>query len=78
MPTALDNARKAAAEKEAKLEAADAAIIAKLVDPTADLAAQFGAAAVKIRSRKGRVAMDRAVNAIRTALAHLEEMGERA
>lgn len=72
MPSALDTARAAAAEKEARLEAADQDVITALVEPTQALATKFAEAGMKVRSRKARAAMDRAVNAMRTALGALE------
>lgn len=73
--TALDNARDAAAKREASLEAADAETLGALTDPTAALAAQFGEASLKVRSRMARTAMDCAVNAMRTAMDALEQAG---
>lgn len=72
MTTALDKARAEAAEKEARLEAADLPVIEALVEPSQALAKAFAEAGMKVRSRKGRAAMDRAVNAMRTALGALE------
>ena len=76
MSNAMDKARADAEAREEKLRARDAEAIQALVAPTEELSALYGPIAMKMRSQAGRVAMDKAVNAFRTAVGALESMGD--